>query len=860
VLSFNENTPEERPGTAEAATGTISALYGTFCTFTAFAKETTTNQTRNMTAISRTALALCLLAGYTVPAQLSYTISGSVKDTEAKPADAATVALIKAADSALVKMTLADEQGRYVLEEIPAGVYRLWVTMVGYQDYKSDTFSLTDRSINWPDIGLRHAGSTLEEVKISGRKAFIERKADRTVVNVDALIANAGSTALEVLERSPGIRVDEDGNISMKGKQGVVVYIDDKPTYMSGTDLQHYLRSLPSSALEQLELMPNPPARYDAAGSAGVINIRTRKNRASGFNGNLNLGYTQGKYARSNNSLNLSFRKGRFNLSANLGYNRQNGFNDLDIFRRYKNSDESTRSYFVQNTYIRTKGNGYSGRLALDFYQDEKTTWGLQLNGQLRDGTQTNDNVSIVQNAAQQTDSVIRALNTEKERFRTGGINLNYRRRFNGEGHTLTADLNYIRYKTNSDQVFDNAGYGSDGNLTARDQLTGRLPAVIDIYAAQADYTRPLTGEYVFSAGAKSSYIKTDNLAEYFYTKDNVTSPDYDKSNNFVYKEHISAAYLNLNKDFGKLSVQAGLRLEHTSSDGHQLGNLQKPDSLFTRTYTSLFPTLYLSYKPDSAASSQFNLNYGRRINRPYYQDLNPFISPLDKFTYYVGNPFLKPAFTHSLELSYTYRNKITAALSYARTRDEVNETIEMAGNTYYSRPGNIGRTTAMSLSLNATLEPFPWLSLNGYTEVANIHSRSDFYTGLLDTRGTFWFVQPQAQARLGKGWVAELSGRYNTDITNAQFVSGATGGINAALQKSVGKSATVRLSMNDIFYTTVNKGTIYNLALTDASYYNKFDTRMATLSFSYRFGKAIADERRHHSTGAEAEKGRVKS
>lgn len=785
-------------------------------------------------------------------------LSGQVLITDGKPADAASVALVTPADSSVVKMTLSDEQGRFTFDNITAGNYQVWITMVGYKEHKSEPLTIGAQPITLPAITLQQKGTQLQEVSIVGRKPFVERKVDRTVVNVDALIANTGTTALDVLEKSPGVRVDQNGGISLKGKDGVVIFIDDKPTYLSGNDLQQYLRSLPSSALEQIELMPNPPARYDAAGNAGIINIRTKKNRTRGFNGNFSLGYSQGKYARSNNSLNLNYREGKFNLFTTLSYNRQNNFNDLDIYRKYKNADESTRSYFMQNTYIRRKGNGFTGKVGADFNADEHNTIGILLNGTSFTGTETNDNTSNILNAMSQPDSVIKALNTEKNKFRNAGVNLNYRHKFDKAGKEFSADLDYIVYKTGSDQVFNNSGYLSDGSPTTSDILTGSLPATLNIYTAKGDYTHPLKKGYIISAGAKTSYIKTDNLAIYNYTVKNVTQPDYDKSNHFIYKEQISAGYINLNKEYKRLSVQMGLRLEHTGSNGHQLGNAMKPDSVFKRTYTNLFPTLYLLYKLDSAADHQIGFNFGRRINRPYFQDLNPFISPLDKFTYYVGNPFLKPAFTNSLELSYTYKNRITVGFTYGRVRDEVNETIEIQNGAYYSRPGNLGSNTSISFTLDATWEPATWFRFHCYNEVSNIHTKSDFYTGKLDTRGTFWFVQPDVQFTLGKGWVVEASGVYNTDITNAQFISGANGRVNAGVQKTL-DNMTFKFSLLDLFRTAVNKGIINNLANTEATYNNVWDSRQVALTFSYRFGRESGGERKRTTTGAESEKNRVK-
>ncbi|WP_118949519.1 TonB-dependent receptor [Taibaiella helva] len=791
-------------------------------------------------------------------AQTALRLTGQVLTTGQKPADAASVALVKDTDSSVVRMTLADEGGRFALDVPAAGSYRVWISMTGVPAYWSDKLQIDTQPLNLAPIILETAVQQLQEVSITANKPFIERKIDRTVVNVDALPGSAGSTALDVLEKSPGIRVDQNGGISLRGKEGLVIYIDDRPSYLSGQDLQQYLRSLPASSLDQLEIMTNPPARYDAAGSAGVLNIKTKKSKSRGFNGNLNLAYTQSRFAQTNNSLVLNYREGKLNLFANLSYGVQQGYNDLDIYRRYKNSDESTRSYFVQNTYIRRRNYSGNARIGADLDLDKSNTLGILLTGSIADNRQSNDNTSNMLDAAGRPDSLIKALNTETGAFRNGGVNLNYRHKFAQEGRQLTADLDYIAYSDRNEQTFDNHSFLSDGSPRGSELLQGTLPADIGIMSVKTDYTQPIKG-YTLSAGAKASYTRTDNLADYRYTTAAGNIPDYDKSNHFIYRESIGSAYANLAKAFGKLSLQAGLRLEHTQSDGHQLGNAVKPDSAFKRTYTNLFPTFYASYKIDSAGNHVVNLNYGRRINRPYYQDLNPFLSPFDKFTYYVGNPFLKPSFTNSIELSYVFRNRIVLGLSYSDTRDDVNETIEINDGIYYSRPGNIGRNTTQTLSVDATQEIFSWLEYHGYTEVANIHSRSDFYTGRLDAKGTYWFLQSNVRIRLGKDWVAYLGGRYITNVTNAQFVTGANGQLYGGLQKNFGEKITLKANLNDIFHTAINKGTINNLAATDATYHNRYDSRQFTLSFSYRFGKAMANERQAKESGAESEKSRVK-
>jgi hypothetical protein len=386
------------------------------------------------------------------------------------------------------------------------------------------------------------------------------------------------------------------------------------------------------------------------------------------------------------------------------------------------------------------------------------------------------------------------------------------------------------------------------------------LPSNIDIYSFKADYTLPLAKQWTFSSGIKSAYTHTDNLAEYKATVDGITTPDYDKSNHFIYNENINAAYINLSRETEKLSMQAGLRAEHTASNGHQLGNVMKADSTFDREYISFFPTVYLSYKFDSTATHQIGLNYGRRIDRPYYQDLNPFISPLDKFTYYTGNPFLKPSSTQSLQLSHTYKNKVTTGLSYSKSKDDGDETIQIVDGIYYSMPGNIGSKAVTTLSVDADFDPAKTLNVHVYSELTNISSKSKLFDRQLSTNGTYWFINGNVRWTLPKSWTIELNGNYRTRIYNAQFIVENIWEMNIAVQKKITPDCTLRFGLNDIFYSSITNGTITNLKQAEASWKNRRDSRNVSLSLSYRFGKNYEDKRRHNANGAESEQNRVKN
>lgn len=790
-------------------------------------------------------------------AQTGLKISGKVTDADGKALDGATIYLSRTADSVLVKSALANPDGSYVLAGLKAGSYKLSIIMIGFGNYKSGVIQV-NKDMVLPIIVLQQKGTALKEVSVSASRPLVEHKIDRTVVNVDADISNAGSTAMDVLEKAPGVIVDQNGGISLNGKS-VQIFVDDKPTYLSGADLENYLRSLSSSTIDQLELMTNPPARYDAAGNGGVINIRSKRSKVVGFNGSVNLSYSQGKYGRTNNSANFNYRKNKLNITGNLSYNTNDNFTDLNINRMFTNSAGSINSIFVQNDFIRRWAKSYSARIGADYYLSDKTTIGIGITGLLNPQHRPTLNTSNFFNPQYKPDSVIVANNRDDGQFDNAGLNMNYRHEYATKGQELTFDIDYLNYYTNNVQSFLNTSSLPNGTIKGTDLLTGNLPAHLDIYSAKTDYTQPLKNGIKLSTGLKASYTTTDNMANYFYTLGGVTKPDYGKTNHFLYRENINAAYINANKDYKHFSFQVGLRLENTVSDGHQLGNAQKTDSSFRRNYTSLFPTAYLQYKLDSAGHHTLTLDYGRRIDRPYYQDLNPFQSPLDKFTYYVGNPFLKPSYTNNIQLSYAYKN-ITLSAAYSKTLDDVNETIEIVNGIYYSRPGNLGTMETKTLSVDAPFDIAKWFSINAYSRVQNIHTISDFYTGRLNSQGTYFFGRATLQFKPGKDWTLQTTGGYQGSLQSAQFTVARKYRFDAAIAKKLSPTTTVKLALNDLFYTWDNGGIINNLANTFANYHSVSDTRYAQLTFSYRFGKAIQGQRRHDANGADSEQNRVKN
>jgi Outer membrane protein beta-barrel family len=808
-------------------------------------------------------ISLLFILNCNVNAQISKTIAGKIAVKDSNSEVLTPISLVLAKDNSLVKIQNTAADGSFEFSNLKEGTYKILIEDQRYALYQSDFIVITSEKdiYELPLIQLVTLGhKNLEEVVVTKKKPLIENKIDRTVVNVDAFISTAGGDALDVLEKSPGIIVDQNGTITFKGKSGVSVFIDDKPTYLAGADLESYLKSLPVSTLDKIELMTNPPAKYDAAGGAGVINIVTKKSKSKGFNGSATSRVSQGMRTNSRQGLNLNYLNSNIRLFGNIGYAFQNPINDLYIFRRFKNDDQSTKSLFDQYSFIENKIQTTNAKIGLDYFASDRTTFGIGFTGISKSSDQTSNVRSVLSNAASVINATIVADNSEKEKFKNAGINMNFRHDLDTIGQKITVDVDYLNYDTETNQKFRNFIYEPDNSLRSQDELKGILPADINIYALKSDYSLPLKREGLFEAGYKASISKTNNIADYRDIINGNEVPNYDSSNQFKYDEIINAAYLNFNTSYKRFSIQTGLRLENTVSKGNQLGNPLKPASTFKRDYTNLFPTVYVQYKLDSIGTNQLVINYGKRINRPYFQDLNPFISPLDKFTFYAGNPFLNPSFANNYELSYRYKGFFSTTISYGDTKDDINETIEIDNEIYYSRPGNIGKSKYYSVNINADVPFTKWWSANVYSELTKSLYKSKLYTEDLNSSGTFWIFSMNNSFKFEKDWSAELNGNYQTDIVASQFVLLSRANVSFGVQKKVlQKKGTIKLAVNDIFFTNVNNGIIKNLRLTDANWTNRPDSRYVALTLTYSFGKSFQSKSQHDATGADSEKNRVK-
>jgi iron complex outermembrane receptor protein len=787
-------------------------------------------------------------------------VVGTVIDGNAKTLASATITLIKSSDSAVVKMSAAGKEGDYSFESVAYGSYLVSITAVGHSREFSPVFEVSaeNPSITLKTIELVPQSKSMGAVTVTAKRPLIEQKTDRMIVNVEAAVTNAGATALEVLEKAPGVTVDKDGNVSLKGKQNVQIYIDGKPAYLSGQDLVNLLSNMNANQLDQIEIMTNPPARFDAAGNSGIINLKTKKNKQKGFNGSLSAGYSQGKYWRTNESLNMNYRNGKFNLFMNAGYNNNNSFQNLYIYRTYLHADKTVDAIFEQEAFMPRKYVNHNLKFGLDYFLSQKTTFGFLASGFSNSENERGDNKAYLKDGNGELDSMVLAVNHTKGRWKNGSLNLNFRHQFDSTGRELTADLDYSNYNSKRDQQFVNTSFFPNGDLKNENRLFSNLPVDIDIYSAKMDYSHPTRSGWKFESGVKTSYVSTDNKAEFFNLVSGNWAADYDKTNQFVYKENINAAYVNVSREFKKWGVQGGLRFENTNYEGHQMGNPVKPDSSFNRNYNSIFPTAYVSYKPN--ANNQFVINLGRRIDRPHYQDLNPFIYFLDNYTYEAGNPFIRPEYTWNSELSHTYKGFLTTTINYSRTTDLITETFEQADYATIVREGNIGVRNNAGIAISAQLKPAKWWNMSLYSNFNHSQFKGALYGEQVDVSASNILFHSNNIFTFGKGWGAELSGFYRTKGVEGQIIIQPLGQASAGLSKQVLKGkGTVRLNVRDMFYSNFPKGKI-DFQRTKAYFENRRDSRVGTISFTWRFGKPIKAQQTRKTGGAADEQNRVKT
>lgn len=788
-------------------------------------------------------------------------ITGIITDLQGKPLATATVSLAHASDSTVVKTALSGEDGKFVLKKLAEGRYIIVITSVGFKKFISSILTIDQQSSNLvlPAIAIESANrKVLEQVTVTASKQLVEHKVDRTVVNVDAMITAAGSNALEVLSKSPGVFVDMDGNINLNGKNGVLVLINDKPTYLSTKDLAAYLRSLPAGVLEKVELISNPPAKYDASGSA-VINLQLKKSKTPGFNGNVDVGYNQGIYARSNSALNLNYRNKKINVFGGVSYSRDAGRNNDNSWRNYYNTLGADSSATVLNRTYKYSSNGWNVRTGLDYYVSARTTLGVLLTGSIRPRSDELHYTSDQLNSKKLPDSTATGYSSGDYQWSSGGVNLNMQHKMK-TGAIISGDLDYVTIRADGSQLLSTSVYNSSGGINSSNDILYQLPADIEIWSAKSDFSLPLKNKTFFEAGVKSSYVSTNYKNDWYNQIGGEFEPDYGKSDHFKYVENINAAYVSIAKEWKRWAIKAGLRTENTQMHGRQPGNIVVADSSFKRSYTDLFPSFFLTRKLDKAGKHMFTISYTKRIRRPNYQQLNPFLFYGDRYSYNTGNPELRPQYMHAFEVKYDYRNSFGVELGYSQLNKFIQSIIQPSGDIYITRPENFGTNYLFNIFSYVSKDIVKGWHLNASTILFHLVNKGIGNGQTINNEINAAELKISNQFRFSKGWGAEISGSYASSRLGGQTKTGSYWNLNAGVAKMILKEkGTLQVNANDIFHTIVRKETTTVNAQMDTWRTVKADTQRIGIAFSYRFGKDNNNRKRNHNTGGAAEEqGRV--
>ena len=767
--------------------------------------------------------------------------------------DYATVILHAGADSAIVKVAATDETGKYRIPGLAAGTYFLEVSYVGLNTAFTDLFTLENSSLELDPILLRAQSAEIASVEVVAKRPMIEVLADKTVFNVENTLNATGTDGFELLRKAPGVIVDNNNNIIVDGKTGVQIFINGKPSILAGDDLINYLRSLQSSDIAAVEIITQPSSKYDAAGNAGIINIRLKKDKRLGTNGSLNTGYAYGQNSRYNASLSLNKRTRTSNIYGNYSGSTGTTFSFINLDRtqfgvRYDSESETLADNTAHNFKV-----GY------DWFPDSKHTFGVLVDANLfYNNSEGFTNTPIIPlNTGSLAQTLVSNSNTIGDNQNLNG-NLNYKFQ-DTLGHELTFDLDYGVYGRDRTNFQPNRYL--DGNTNAllfERNFRMITPTNIDIFSAKLDYAQNAFGGKL-AFGGRISLVETDNDFQFFNVVDGEDFFDDTRSNRFLYTEQINAAYFNFNKKWEKWNLQVGLRAEQTISEGDLISAQSNPEDNVKRNYLDWFPSGGLTYTP--SYKSSWALTYSRRIQRPNYETLNPFESQIDELSFSRGNPFLQPQYTDNIKLSHTHKYRLTTSLSYSKINDffaQVTQTLGEDRNFIMTR--NIANQEIWNVGVSYPFEVKKWwnvyLSLNAFHAA---YQGSDENFVAIDQSTLSLYGQNSFQ--LPAGFSFEVSGWYSSpSVWGGTYLTRSMGSLDMAVQKKLlDDQLTIRVSMSDILFTSpweadMRFGDLY----IDGT--GGWESRQVRVNVSYGFGNQNVKKARDRKTGAENEKSRLGS
>jgi hypothetical protein len=786
---------------------------------------------------------LSILATLSLPAQ---TISGKITNEKQHPVQSASVLLLRQTDSTLVKSSLSDNDGNFQFTNITDGKYLVKVSVVNHKKNFSKV-EIAGKDVQMEPISLIPDATMLKAVTVTATKPFLEQKADKLIVNVEGSATAAGSTALEVLQKVPGILVMND-KITLVGKGTPAIMVDGRLSQY--TDITQLLRDINASNIEKIEVISNPGAKYDASGGA-VINIVLKRNADLGTNGSVSLTTGMGLYNKTtihadrnfyrlSPGFNINHRKGKLNLYGGYSFFHRNRFNYSEFDRII------SPNRFFQVNYEPSNTNSHDFRLGADLYADKKNTFGVIARGFVRDGLSEAENTTYQMDAASgQTLSTFQTFNNTRTKRNNLSANLNWKHRFDTTGTDLNVDVDLSAFKlTNNSEIITLLQGGSS---YTNNQL---IKNPVHFIVFKSDYSHPFDKKTKLEAGAKSSFAVIDNYLT-FIQKGVL---DNDRSTDFRYKENINAVYSSLTYTLAKWELQGGLRAEQTISKG--TSHSQK---VLDRNYWQLFPSVFLTKKITGKISTV--IQYSRRVNRPSYQQQNPFIQYLDSLTYTRGNPLIKPETANQYKLSLTYQNQPFFSVSYNKKQDVIiNDAPKQDGNLTYTTPENLAAYENVAFELNFPIDLGKKISGYGGNQAIYNHYKADYLGARFDRGKWNWLAYWQVAYKPTNTWNFEVSGYYMTQFLEEFITINHLSNLNIAIQKTLwDKKGRISLNINDVLYSGKTNASLQYQEI-NVHFRQMEESRNIRLVFRYSFGNQKLKAVRSRGTASDTEENRVKT